>query len=402
MTRIALISDIHYGKFSRTAEFSVPGENIIDENTGGESPKASMISLLKDKKIEYLCVAGDLTSLGSPQEFWCCEEMLLDLALELEIPKENILLGLGNHDIDWNISELHSKFDSCNADFPLDLVKEKYRKIAASASRINIDAISEPKIIGPAPYSGIVENDNFIMFVLNTGWCCTKDQAFSRGKLDKDQLDWFNNEAAKFKSSKKWKIILMHHHPFNYTYPVNSPDFSMLEEGSNFLEIAGNNGFQLVLHGHRHHPRAETHLINNWDSPITFICAGSFAVNSSHRSGGSIPNTFHIIELTDNIGVLKLYNYQFSPAQGWIPITQNCPETPLDRMMMLGKIFSPDDIERSIRRLADIQEELKWDELDECLRFLPFNVLNEKIRTQLVDTHKMIGQFPEEVFLFKK
>ena len=39
MTRIALISDIHYGRFSRTAEFSVPGEKIIDENTGGESLK---------------------------------------------------------------------------------------------------------------------------------------------------------------------------------------------------------------------------------------------------------------------------------------------------------------------------------------------------------------------------
>ena len=32
MTRIALISDIHYGRFSRTAEFSVPGEKIIDDH----------------------------------------------------------------------------------------------------------------------------------------------------------------------------------------------------------------------------------------------------------------------------------------------------------------------------------------------------------------------------------
>lgn len=28
MTRIALISDIHFGQFSRTSEFSVPGEKL--------------------------------------------------------------------------------------------------------------------------------------------------------------------------------------------------------------------------------------------------------------------------------------------------------------------------------------------------------------------------------------
>lgn len=108
MTRIALISDIHFGQFSRTAEFSVPGEKIKDETTGGESLKESMVSILKKESIEYLCIAGDLTSLGSPQEFVYCEEMILDIAEQLGIQKNNILLGLGNHDIDWNISELYS------------------------------------------------------------------------------------------------------------------------------------------------------------------------------------------------------------------------------------------------------------------------------------------------------
>lgn len=138
MTRIALISDIHYGQYSRTAEFSVPGEKIKDENTGGESLKESMVSLLKHKHIEYLCVAGDLTSLGSPQEFFYCEELILDIAHQLDIQEDNILLGLGNHDIDWNITELYTKFDKSNAEFPLEMVKEQYRKVAASASLINL------------------------------------------------------------------------------------------------------------------------------------------------------------------------------------------------------------------------------------------------------------------------
>ena len=42
MTRVALISDIHFGLLSRTAEFSVPGDPIKDETEGGESLKNSM------------------------------------------------------------------------------------------------------------------------------------------------------------------------------------------------------------------------------------------------------------------------------------------------------------------------------------------------------------------------
>lgn len=401
MTRIALISDIHFGQFSRTSEFSVPGEKIRDENTGGESIKESMVSLLKDKSISYLCIAGDLTSLGSPQEFVYCEKMILDIAEQLEIPLSNILLGLGNHDIDWNISELFSQFDKSDPDFPLDMVKEKYRKVAASASLVNLDTISAPLKPGPAPFSGIIETDDFILFVLNTGWCCTKEQANKPGKLAVEQLEWFDKEAINYRDTKKWKIILMHHHPFNYSYHIVCPDYSTLEEGSNFLDIAGKNGFHLVIHGHRHHPRAQTIWETGWAHPITFICAGSFAVNALHRSGGSIPNTFHIIELTDEVGVLELRNYQYSPAQGWIPFLENLPETPLDSVMMFGKLFDPNTIDKAIECLPD-SVELQWNTLDECLRFMPFSALNERIRTKFVATHNMIGQFPNSVVLLRK
>lgn len=402
MVRIALISDIHFGKLSRTAEFAVPGEPIQDENSGGKSLKESLVDILKDENIKYLCVAGDLTSVGSPQEFRYCEDMLLDLAQRLGLPKERIFLGLGNHDIDWNISALHKKFDSIDPDFPLDLVKEQYRKIAASASLVNLESIPHPDIKGPAPYTGIIDNDDFVMFILNTGWCCTEDQAISHGKLDVAQLNWFAEEASKYRTENKWKIVLMHHHPFNYSYPVTWFDTSLLEEGSTFLEIAGENGFHLVLHGHRHHSRAETDLKSQWRNPITFICAGSFAVNSAHRNGGAIPNTLHIVELTDEVGVIKLLTFQYSPARGWIPLVENSPETPLDSVMMLGKVFNSTDIEESIQNFSSVEGERKWADLDECLKFMPFDKLNEQIRTQLADTHKMVGNFPDDIYLIKK
>lgn len=401
MTRIALISDIHFGEFSRTIEFSVPGEPIKDENSGGESLKKCTIELLKREHIEYLCVAGDLTSKGSPQEFSYCEQLLTDIADELGLARDKILLGLGNHDIDWNISNLYKQFDATKPEFPLELVKDKYRKIAAQASLANLESIPYLQNTGPAPFSGVLENDNFVMFILNTGWYCTDNQTFSHGKLDEKQLEWFEKQTNKYKSSTKWKIILMHHHPFSYSYHVPCVDVSMLEEGSQLLEIASRNEIHLILHGHRHHPNAETSMKAGWTKPLTFICAGSFAVNSSHRSGGSIPNTLHIIELTDEIGVLNLYNYQYSPAQGWIPFTVNTPETPLDYKMKFGKIFSKDQIDAAIQNLEP-EKELHWDELEECLQFITFKRLNEQIDQQFIDSRKRIGTFPDEVILLEK
>jgi len=402
MIRIALISDIHFGKYSRTDEFSVPGEEIQDENKGAKSLKESLISILKKKKVQYIFAAGDLTSVGSPQEFHYCERELLDIAQCAGIPKENIILGLGNHDIDWRITQICDDYTkSCDKACLFELVKSKYQLIGANAPVYSMSEIHQPLKKGPAPFSGIVENNNFIVFILNSGWCCTHDQTISHGKLSDEQLGWFKENAEGYKSDSRWKIVLMHHHPFNYSYHIPVFDVSMIEEGSDFLDIAGQNGINLVLHGHRHHPRAETCLKSGWVSPITFVCAGSLTVNSAHRSYGAIPNTFHIIELFPEPSTLKLHNFQYSPYAGWIPIKDNCQETPLDSEMMLGKLYSSSVINQSILALATKQA-VRLEDLDDCLRFITVGDLNQKVQTLLSDTHKMIGQFPNEVILIKK
>lgn len=45
MIRIAVISDIHFGKFSRTIEFAVPGEGVQDENRGAVSLKKGLVKV---------------------------------------------------------------------------------------------------------------------------------------------------------------------------------------------------------------------------------------------------------------------------------------------------------------------------------------------------------------------
>lgn len=403
MVNIALISDIHFGKYSRSHELSVPGESIQDDNEGAVSLSESFIDILKNNHVQYLFVAGDLTSVGSPHEFRYFQKEILRITEKAEIPPENIFLGLGNHDVDWKISKLYEDYASLfNTDFPLTMVKEQYQLIAASASKQNMSEISQQITIdGPAPYSGIIEKEEFVAFVLNSGWFCTHDQKYPHGKLSRNQLDWLKENLEKYRREEKWKIVLLHHHPFNYPFPNLQSDISTLEEGSELLDILGKSGVNLVLHGHRHHPRAKTVCETGWIAPITFICAGSFSVNSGHRGNGLIPNTIHIINLSDTVGELRLNNYQYSPTEGWIPMKSNCTETPLDSIMHLGRIFSRTETNNAISSLKP-NKLLKWEELDLSLRYLPIDELNNLVERQFSNTYDVVGKFPANTFILEK
>lgn len=403
MIRIALISDIHFGKYSRTSEFSVPGVPIKDETKGGESLKDGIISILKSKEVQYLFIAGDLTSVGSPQEFYYCEKILIDITNQLGISRNNIICSLGNHDVDRAISALSDSEIYQNIPEQVhQKAKEKYQLMAASNALYCFDSIIAPPITGQVPFSGVIETEEFIVFILNSSWQCSQYQEIPHGKLSEKQLEWLDNICEDYLGNNKTKIILMHHHAISYQYPTGGHDTSMIEESSQLVDIAGSKGIQLIMHGHRHHPMATTYFKEGWKNPISFICAGSLSVNPQYRNNGEIPNTMHIIELGETTDSIKLYNYEFSSTQGWMPFKTFRPETPIDSEMFLGKLYNDIDNNEAILKYLTYEGEVTWDSLDECLKYINFEKLNLKFRELLSDTHKIFDKFPSTVMLIKK
>lgn len=401
--RLAVISDIHFGSLSRSSEFAVPGEKARDTIQGTHSLEDGFVKLIKEHNVKYLVIAGDLTSVGSPQEFYYCEKKILSMAHKADISTDKIIISLGNHDIDWRITQIHEQYtESDTPPYLRKLIKEKYENISAHVSTHNMVTLMQPEKKGPFPYSGVLEKEDIIFFVLNSGFQCTHDQSIKHGKLSNIQLDWYGKISECFVDDPRKKILLLHHHVHNYKYNLPGLDISTLEEGAEIESLSGKIGIDLIIHGHRHHPRATTRFETGWKKPVSFLCAGSFSVDSTHRSYGEIPNTFHIVEFTEDNNILTLFNYQFKNSSGWIPLEKNCDETPLDHKMKLGCLMTDKELIDEIQKLPFNDTWVKWEELSDRLKCVPCNELNEKIWEVHSQNYKIGGGFPKEIMFQKK
>jgi 3',5'-cyclic AMP phosphodiesterase CpdA len=407
MTKIALISDIHFGKFSRTNDFIVPGEKLISTSLGEKSLKEDLIRQMKVEDIEYIVVTGDLTSIGSPSEFNYCKIALEEIADKVGIDKEKIIVGLGNHDIDWNISKLSSNHE-CQEEKIRQEISDNYLSVAGSVADHWFQYDNKYKHTGPAPFSGVVEFDSIIYFVLNSGWLCSEKDAIKQGKLDVKQLKWIGEVLEQYKDSSKWKILILHHHPFSYPYPKPSSDHSVLKEGPELNDIIGKYGVNIVCHGHRHHPRVKNELENGWANPITFISSGSLSVNVEHRSE-EIPNLFHVIELEKDKS-FYLRSYKFSSLSGWVNVTENTNHTPIDFEMFFQKPIEQSVLNGFVENLClfeenNNQKELPpWKELPNELKSMKIESLNQLISEECKTRNiKMFGKYPDkEIVIIKK
>jgi len=406
--RIALIGDLHFGKLSVTNEFSIVGEALEDVTNGGVPLRAGFEELIKDKELEFLFVAGDLTSSGSPIEYSKCIEMLYSMATTAGISNENVILSVGNHDVDRQISKIPDEIKKIQgATYPIKEVEQFYQRIAASHGQYHATHLRFT-VPGPVPFSGVLEKENVIIFTLNSGWLCSHQQEHKHGKLESAQLQWFREKATTYEADSRWKIVLLHHHPFSYPHPNPSRDVSILEEGADFVEIAGSMGINLVCHGHRHHPKAYNESRDGWKNPVTFLCAGSFSVNARHRSSGAIPNVFHVLELLEEASkkTVIVHSYQYSICDGWVPIANNCSETPIDHIMVFERYYGTDEVKSILQGLLPSTEPFlllpSWDSLPIALRTLRFKRLDEIIHEVANKEFKIVGKYPGDVALVRR
>jgi predicted phosphodiesterase len=341
-------------------------------------------------------------------EYSKCEEIIDRIILKTKLKKINIILSLGNHDFDRGVEAISATLnENIDCTKTCKEIQNCYQKIAANIGQSFLrDNSFDTR--GPAPFSGIINRKMVKFFVLNSGWKSSQYDEICHGKLDMVQLDWFKEKAAENKDCKEWKILLLHHHPIAYPYPIPSHDPSLLAEGSDLVEAAGKNGFNLICHGHRHHPRAHSSSHDDWKNPMTFICAGSFSVNAHHRSGGEIPNCFHILELLDREKrIIRLKTFQYRSSEGWVTSVNFSPSTPLDHDMYFSEPYNTDLRKAALLKImkeidmGESYELPKWEELPWELKTMPHGELNGLIDSSISLDEKRFGHYPDGVAIMR-
>lgn len=338
---ILILSDVHYGDLAHLDTFGKSGVSS-DENFFAIAKE--VVSSL-NRKVDFIFVLGDLTSRGSPGEFQDFYRFLSILRNQLKLDESQVFITYGNHDVDWSISKLKTS------------PPEHHTAYCVAAA--NIGGLFAPPgkytFNGPVVGCGIAHLDGIDLISLNSGIECYNSQEIKHGRLGTTQFEWLKNKLRQNLRSDTTKVVILHHHLISLPYSKPVFDLSALEEGSNVLEILGNCGIDIVMHGHRHHPIIHTVSSSEWKKPITFFCAGSFGVSAHERADGRLPNTFHVVSFPSHSGKQNLEGnietFELNSSSEWIPLVGNSHEYPINQIHWFG---APDAMQKAATEAESI------------------------------------------------
>jgi 3',5'-cyclic AMP phosphodiesterase CpdA len=403
-----VLSDIHFGEFAYVPELACA--NAAHKRTVQKSVPLvdSLIAAVRQcsPQPNAILAPGDLTSIAAPCEFDGCVKIVQAIAEKLEIKKENVFFTFGNHDTNWRIADLAKASKKFAAD-------EDYTSVAGLIGGMYAHN-SGPVEAGPVVGSGVFIRDGFVLFVLNSGHSCTSDQRYPHGHLGKEQLGWIQTALSRHIALAKWNVMMVHHHPFNYPFPTPVEDISSIQEGAELVEFAGDAGIDVICHGHRHHPKIFTEHKNSWRHPITFVCAGSVAVNEHHRMRGEIPNLFHILHLQnrlkDGAAFGHVITHRYKMADGWLHVSNDAKYTPLDPVQRFGVMSNDTEFEDIIRNTVtqalagdgEVWSLPRFEDLHLILQCTGMRKLNDAFRRDAKSRGmKFLGDYPNEVYIKK-
>ncbi|EMX8932958.1 metallophosphoesterase family protein [Enterobacter asburiae] len=293
--KILVISDLHVGTTARAKDFctEVSGTSAITENFIEEFK-----DLVNAEKITatHLLIAGDITNRAESYEFEIAAERIKEIKNILNINDNNIFFVPGNHDGNWQ----QEKDASERYDDKGKIILAKYANIRSNDFFSSLLCNSTFSSYYSDPYSAIWEHEDLIVVGVNSSALDSCDKEVKFGEVDLRCLSTLQSklDELRTKDKRKFRILLTHHHPKNYTdttFP--DADLSQMKNAEDFMRFASQNEFDFIVHGHKHIPRYNFQM----DSEgffVNILSAGSFAAQLKDWHNG-VANFFHLIEHHD-------------------------------------------------------------------------------------------------------
>jgi UDP-2,3-diacylglucosamine pyrophosphatase LpxH len=325
--KLAVISDMHVGSAARSKDLCPEPPSTerkalkIYKAKTDNKYRQTFVRFLEQQNItaDYLILPGDVTHRAQPQEVEIASEFILQAADALKVPHDKIVFVPGNHDVDW------SAFD------PADTTglrwEQRYAWVGHNRYHFRkiIDA-GDGDVLSP-PHFTVWNHPDLLAVGYNS---CSHDapvhtDAAHHGLADPDHLNALRAQLETIgKPDGKVRLFLVHHHPIDFTSPVpRMPEFSLMTNAEALLNLLHEYHFDILIHGHRHHPRFETHSTHTYPH-LPILCSGSFSMELDTEWAGTVDNQFHLVTITGRFGrdnhiTGTLTSWTNKRAKGWIP-----------------------------------------------------------------------------------
>lgn len=381
--KLAVISDLHVGTKARAKDLcptppATPKKDRDAYNRKDDDYRQQFVDFVTKSNIsaDYLVLPGDLTNQALPREVEIASAFALQAADALQVPHERILFAPGNHDVDW------TAFD------PNDTTGVRWGQRYASLGHDNFhfrtlinrghgDVLSPPHFIA-------WEFPDLLAVAYNSAShdTPTPQENVHHGLAAPEHLDAIRDYLASIgPKTARVRLFLVHHHVVEFTDPIpRTPDFSLMTNAEGLLSLLHECGFDLIIHGHTHHPRFDTHSTATYPH-IPILCSGSFSVELDTRWAGTVDNLFHVITIngrsgTDNLITADVTSWTNNHARGWVPSEESV--SGIHHIIPFGSYVMPADLDSLLepiigRRLAEHDLILWKHVVDECpqLEHLP-------------------------------
>jgi len=294
--RIALLSDLHIGTGARGLDLC-PHELDDSAKVGRHSDFISLFeawarsaAATNGGPFDMLCLTGDISNTAHAEEFVFADRVAQRVASVLGVPDNRIFFVPGNHDVHWPVMELKP---------PSFWARHRYAPLFQDSLTFSRrHGLAKTGSLMEEPFFVAWEEADAIVIGINSAAYDGPTAKPHNGVIRQRTVEAVDQYLGSFpKTDKRLRLCLLHHHLEQYSEPIpDTHDPSIAVNAENLVNALSRHRVDLVLHGHKHHPRLGARQSGN-EHPLVSVCAGSFSAVLHPLYYDGIPNLFHVINV---------------------------------------------------------------------------------------------------------
>lgn len=280
------ISDLHFGT-----------KKNEDKSRYNNAFVGKFLEQFKDTKIDYLLVSGDIANESKEIEYNTASAFLNRVVSELNIPKEKVLLCMGNHDISWGILDDIADREGAK---DLNLRQEKYRNFEKFYDDFyKEDGMPIRKFKTDSIFVEVPDNEHNILFLgVNTCHKESNQKDDHYGWIEQTSFEsYLNKMDPKYKDYVK--CLVMHHNPKDLGKEQHD-----LRNWRDINTVVL--GYPLVVFcGHIHGSDGESEVKSDDDETIHYVSVGSLLKKD-------IIGKYNLYSIPDDTSKLQIKYFNFN------------------------------------------------------------------------------------------